>query len=408
MGLNLPDELIRAVLSDCLHVSEQDFADTGRTSPFPLVGRSASDIFLVSRRWKRIATPEFYRTVILRSVTQSTRLLLALTSNPALGSHVRQMRIEGAYGDALGHIAAQCPSIVDICISLRVWSVDKADGIVAALDQLDPTRVVLILAPEKLPRNKQHDLILRALCRRITTWRSLVCLRVRTRMFSNTFRRFAQRVFKFASSHILQPSGQRRPDFIIYPSLMTALQDAIALEEVALSLGPGLYSNDDSGLMTEVATAVQSLLTAHKSVRVTFYRVDLLLEGGKRHHLGLDLTESEDIILRSKISAPLQSRLTRVCPRAPKVLTPARETITQSERPFNRPFASFTPSVRAAIFSRIVQFAIEIPCAIYVAPEVRGRAWVDLDGIDLQTALALQLTSRDFKARCSQCQIIPR
>lgn len=176
MAAKLPEELLREVLSATLHVSEQDFADAGPTSPFRFVTRSGSDLLLVSKRWMRVATPELYRMVILRSSAQSKRLSQLLRSNPELGSHVRQMRIEGAYGDTIRHIAARCPSVVDICISLRIWYHDNASGLVAALAQLNPTRVVLTLAPEFLPSNRQHDELLDALCKYIKTWSSLVCL----------------------------------------------------------------------------------------------------------------------------------------------------------------------------------------------------------------------------------------
>jgi len=176
MAAKLPEELLKEILSISLHVSEHDFADTGPTSPFRLITRSGSYLLVVSKRWMRVATPELYRTVILRSIAQAKRLSLALKSNPGLGSHVRQLRIEGAYGDALRHIAARCSFVTDICISLRVWSHDNASGLVVALTQLAPTRVVLTLAPEKLPSNRQHDELLQALCKHIKTWNSLVCL----------------------------------------------------------------------------------------------------------------------------------------------------------------------------------------------------------------------------------------
>jgi len=175
MATRLPEELLREVLSIGLHVPEQAFADSGPTSPFRLVVRSSSDFLLVSKLWMRIATPELYRTVVLRSFAQARQLSLALKSNPALGRHIRQLRIEGAYGDAIRQIATKCPFVADICLSLRVWSHENASGLATALSQLTPTRVVLTLAPEKLPSNRQHDELLRALSKSIRSWTSLVC-----------------------------------------------------------------------------------------------------------------------------------------------------------------------------------------------------------------------------------------
>ena len=180
---------------------------------------------------------------------------------------------------------------------------------------------------------------------------------------------------------------------------MSALQDAVNVEVVALRLGLGLYSARNSDLMEEATAATESLLTTHPSVRVTFYRMDLLLEDGKSHFRDADLTENEDTIVRSKITASLHSRLGRVFPRTLKPTLPARDHATECMMPFNCAYDSFTPSVRAAIFSRIVRYAIEIPRGGYVRQDFQDRTWADLDGVDLRTAFALQLTNRDLKVR---------
>jgi len=178
---------------------------------------------------------------------------------------------------------------------------------------------------------------------------------------------------------------------------MDALQVARSLEEVSLSLGPGLYYTRNNDLMTEAARAVESLLRAHSTVRVTFYRIDLILDGSQSHNHDVDITEDEDTILRSNIAASFHSRLMRVAPRISTPVSSEPGLAKSGIRPFNRSYASLEQSERGAIFSRIVRYAIEIPRGGYVRQESQEGTWVHLDGIDLQTAFALQMTSRDVK-----------
>ena len=180
---------------------------------------------------------------------------------------------------------------------------------------------------------------------------------------------------------------------------MSALQTASSLQDVVLSLGPGLYSARNSELMMDAAAATESLLIAHPSVRVTFYRIDMRLEGGRSMYRDADLTDNEDIILRSNIAASLHSRLVRLSPRAQKSPPHSCDHSTQCLMPFNCTYNSLGPSARATIFSRIVRYAIEVPRRGYVSQDFQVHTWADLDGIDIQSALALQLTNRDLKAR---------
>ncbi|KAH9915996.1 uncharacterized protein B0H18DRAFT_1039517 [Fomitopsis serialis] len=65
---------------------------------------------LVSRKWLRIATPAFYRHIVLRSDRQTATLAYSLCTNPELGRWVRSIRVEGTY-QILPDVVRFCPAL---------------------------------------------------------------------------------------------------------------------------------------------------------------------------------------------------------------------------------------------------------------------------------------------------------
>ncbi|KZT03662.1 uncharacterized protein LAESUDRAFT_330668 [Laetiporus sulphureus 93-53] len=65
---------------------------------------------LVSRTWRRIATPLHYRHVVLRTARNTALLAGTLRTSPELGELVRSIRIEGTF-DALVDVVCSCRNL---------------------------------------------------------------------------------------------------------------------------------------------------------------------------------------------------------------------------------------------------------------------------------------------------------
>jgi len=176
MAHKLADELLREILSPPLLVSDAMFEHTGDVSPFSKVEKSAADVLLVCKRWMRLATPSLLHTVVVRSMPQARALSSMIKRNPEFGTYIRRLRVEGSYGNYILDAVSAAPHITALCLTLTVWSDVKVDGLVKSLALIDPTRVILTLAPKKALKNKNHDALVAALCKQLKFWSRLVRL----------------------------------------------------------------------------------------------------------------------------------------------------------------------------------------------------------------------------------------
>ena len=160
MANNLPDELIIEILSPVLDVSDDQFRSLSLVSPFSrLVHVPSSVLLCVCKAWSDVATPLLYQTVILRSIAQAYALKRTLQDNPALGLHIRKLRVEGGYGFAMQTIIDSAPHVVDLCLSLDMQLSDSARGLCRSLPSINPSCVVILNCLEVKLNKSLLDLV---------------------------------------------------------------------------------------------------------------------------------------------------------------------------------------------------------------------------------------------------------
>lgn len=139
----LPDELIREILDDILHVDEDIFEDLAERSPFSSLSQSSSDLLSVCKSWLHAATPLLYRVVILRSKAQAYALQRTLRANKEFGTLIRKLRVEGGYGGAMKTVLTLSPKITHIWLMLDLPGTENTTGLCSSLHLINPSRVVL-------------------------------------------------------------------------------------------------------------------------------------------------------------------------------------------------------------------------------------------------------------------------
>ncbi|KZT70686.1 hypothetical protein DAEQUDRAFT_634406, partial [Daedalea quercina L-15889] len=125
----MPEELLERILAFAVSPSSPSSAQ--RPSSHPAHGNTKNSgvpshvaPLLVSRTWLRIATPAFYRHIVLRSATQTTQLAHTFKRNPELGRWVRSLRVDGTY--------ALLPDVVRFCPVLEEFDMTVDNGAACA------------------------------------------------------------------------------------------------------------------------------------------------------------------------------------------------------------------------------------------------------------------------------------
>ena len=101
---------------------------------------AATSLSLVCRRWRRVAVPVIYESVILTSKSQAKNLVSMLRH---VGPYIKKLRIEGGYGHSIHTILSKIPGLIFICVSLDIRSKQKAGGLCGGLKFINPKHVVL-------------------------------------------------------------------------------------------------------------------------------------------------------------------------------------------------------------------------------------------------------------------------
>ncbi|KAI5885167.1 uncharacterized protein SCHCODRAFT_02594511 [Schizophyllum commune H4-8] len=147
---DLPDEILKEILSLVMSVPDEDFLhgnhgdDFFAGSPFARYGKvSTSTLLLVCKGWLRVGTPLLYHTVVLRSTAQAQALELALAQTPQLGKFVRRLRLEGGFGDHVRGACVKCPNIEELVLLFDYEARDSTAGIRKALKQMNIKHLVL-------------------------------------------------------------------------------------------------------------------------------------------------------------------------------------------------------------------------------------------------------------------------
>ena len=119
----LPEELLHQIMVMCHSIDYDVFANR---SPEPLLAHrnEMARLLLVCHRWRRVATPLKYETVIVTSKAEAS-ILASILSQRRVGSYVKKLRIEGGFGQALRTILSQVPRLVYLSVSLDITSEGK-------------------------------------------------------------------------------------------------------------------------------------------------------------------------------------------------------------------------------------------------------------------------------------------
>ncbi|KAF8056032.1 hypothetical protein FPV67DRAFT_690747 [Lyophyllum atratum] len=177
-GNDLPDEIIKEILSPVLKVSDDTFRSTAHVSPFSEYNESTSALLVVCKTWLRVSTPLLYHVVVLRSKAQAKALERALRANNLLGTFIKKLRVEGGFGGSMDHIIRLAPNITDLCLTPLIWSSDTSSGLCRGLPRMNPQRVIICDPREaKDVDNLQSRELLTVLCDCIRdTWEDLTCI----------------------------------------------------------------------------------------------------------------------------------------------------------------------------------------------------------------------------------------
>ena len=134
-----PNELLHLVLAQLLFVDYDMFS---HRSPVQLLTRRAEamSLSLVCQRWRRVAVPIIYETVILTSQSEAKTLVSML---PRVRHYIKKLRIEGGFGHSIHKILSKVRGLAFISVSLDITSKQKADGLCSGLKLINPTHVVL-------------------------------------------------------------------------------------------------------------------------------------------------------------------------------------------------------------------------------------------------------------------------
>ncbi|KAJ7049920.1 hypothetical protein C8F01DRAFT_1180947 [Mycena amicta] len=164
----LPYEIISEILSPLLKVPDELFSNNKAVSPF-------AQYLVVCKKWLHAATPLLYNIVVLRSLAQAEALAKVLAAHNGLGNHIRKLRVEGGYGDAMLTILGSAPHLTDLFLSLEIWSGNSTDGLCQGLPLVNPTRLI-IHEGTLMRRSKMVTNLIDAVGTAITdSWDNLTC-----------------------------------------------------------------------------------------------------------------------------------------------------------------------------------------------------------------------------------------
>ena len=141
---NLPDELLREILSQVLHVSHPKFFIWSNIRPDPPSDSvPRSHVVLVNHRFLRIGIPILYEAV--RITNQDTTKYIAdiLSANATVGPAVRWLRLEGGYGRELELALKPMTAVESLYFSVDARARDSIAGVRRVLLKLDPLHVWL-------------------------------------------------------------------------------------------------------------------------------------------------------------------------------------------------------------------------------------------------------------------------
>ena len=181
---HLPEELLNEILAHALLLYPIDvFMVPYNLQRFaqPLYKRRAKrtqEPLLVCKRWRRIGTPYFYRTVEITSEIELKRLLTTLTSSPHLCPMIHNLRIDAAYGPNLKTVAGLLKHVRVLHVQLATlpWCPTRCLG--RYLERFNPTALYLHgVGWRRDIRNVGHNT--KVFLKAVRGWTALVCVSIR-------------------------------------------------------------------------------------------------------------------------------------------------------------------------------------------------------------------------------------
>ncbi len=171
---NLPEELIREVLSYVLHRVRASFETAGfdieqdwttiqeffAIEPPERPGVNASAL-LVCKQWYRVGMPLLYESVVVDDTAQLKTLAATLLNRRELGNAIRRLRLAHAFGKDLVTVLSLTPNIHTLAISVHVLSKESVAGLRTAVlksrTAATPTRLLIPPPQYAIMRSRPNE-----------------------------------------------------------------------------------------------------------------------------------------------------------------------------------------------------------------------------------------------------------
>jgi hypothetical protein len=170
--LSIPEELLDTILDLCI-VTAADRPPWHVRSP----ERSRASLLLVNKTFLRIATPILYKTVLLRSPSQLSSILInTFRPNPKLASYVKTIILPGGAHDGVEELFQFCRNtqLLDVTLDKNPLGPGTTSRFGNSLRQMKRIRHLVIRKDAYLSQEKPKYIISQ-LSQAIGYWDSLVC-----------------------------------------------------------------------------------------------------------------------------------------------------------------------------------------------------------------------------------------
>ncbi|KAI0768863.1 hypothetical protein BC629DRAFT_1595968 [Irpex lacteus] len=198
----LPEEILLEILKIYFHTQTSllDFLTESReTWQYKYKDTYPTHLSLVSKQWTRIITPLLYENVSIESDADLDLFARTITSNRALGSLVRRLRLNGGYGRKLGEVAKYLPAMRVLVLGLYVLSKTPVSGLMKVLPLFDPTEVYLHDMTRHC-ENQASRKITEAVIAQLPNWKAMKLLSFPSTDFSLEIEKWVSRALQGLAS----------------------------------------------------------------------------------------------------------------------------------------------------------------------------------------------------------------
>ncbi|KAF7296381.1 hypothetical protein HMN09_01108200 [Mycena chlorophos] len=173
-AMDLPDEVLSCILAPLFAIPDATFSDIYRIMHIAHP-KWLSRLLRVNKQWLRVARPLLYHTVILRSMPDAQIIGNTLKKHgPALGKHIRRLRIEGGYGASMLTLLKNAPNVAELSLCFVMTATEVVDGMCKGLHLVSPTRLILRDVTAFAKENKPVRKLMATLVEVAAKWDKLV------------------------------------------------------------------------------------------------------------------------------------------------------------------------------------------------------------------------------------------